>query len=88
MNVGVHDRLPGCHSVIDSDVEAVWLPVSNESGTYLAHKAPNRRLLLIGQIEHAGDVLLGNDECVAAGDRKPIEERHGELVLHDDFCLR
>ena len=52
-----------------------------------ATSRPDRRLLLVGQVEQAGDVPLGDDEGVAFRDGESVGERHGELALQADAVL-
>jgi hypothetical protein len=87
VNMGVHHRLPCCCAVVDTDVESIGLSVGHHPLTDDGYQLPNSRLFLLGQVEQAGDMAVGNNERVALADWKSVRECNREVVLKQDARL-
>jgi hypothetical protein len=73
--------LPSGQAVVDTAGEAVGLQLGYQLLAHLGDQPPDCRLLLVGEVEQAGDVPPGDDEHMAFCGGKGIGERHRAVVL-------
>ena len=77
----MHHRLPGCSSVVQPDVESSRVELLNQPCPDFGSQLPEGCLLLGVQIKQAGDVLLRDDQRMAFGHGKGIQQGDADLVF-------
>ena len=85
MDVGVHHGLPGCSTIIHADIESSGMELFNQSCPDLGSQLPKGCLFVGIQVEQADDMLLGDDQGMAFGHGKGIQQGNAHLVFQQDF---
>jgi hypothetical protein len=77
VSMSVRHGLPSGLPVVDADVESVRVQFCQQGGANFGHQPPNCRLLVVAQVNNAGDVPFGNSQHVAVCDGKGVGNRDG-----------
>jgi hypothetical protein len=87
VDVRVHYGLAGRRAIVSADIESIRLQLGHQLVPNQDHQRPKCGLFFFRQIEQAGDALLGNDERVAFGNRKCVENSSCEMILQANASL-